>query len=115
MTPSAAGWWMIWSAHVAAAVVGTTALIDPERVILDGSIGRALEPWLPDIRAAVRGQGVSGARDRHLAAGPERGVTGAIARALAMVAEQDTPAQLAGRRLGQAAPRWRAALRYRAQ
>ena len=30
--------------HVAAAIVATTALIDPERVILDGSIGRALEP-----------------------------------------------------------------------
>jgi glucokinase len=85
--------------HVAAAIVGTTALVDPERVILDGSIGRALEPWLPELRAAV---------DEHVfrapeivisRLGPNATVIGAIARALAMVSEQDAPLQLARRAL----------------
>jgi glucokinase len=85
--------------HVAAAIVGTTALVDPERVILDGSIGRALEPWLPELRAAV---------DEHVfrapeivisRLGPNATVIGAIARALAMVSEQDAPLQLARRPL----------------
>jgi glucokinase len=87
-------------AHVAAAVVGTTALIDPERVILDGSIGRALEPWLPDIREAVRARVFQAPEIVISQLGPNAAITGAIARALAMVAEQDTPAQLARGRLG---------------
>jgi glucokinase len=83
--------------HVAAAVVGTTALIDPERVILDGSIGRALEPWLPELRASVQ-QRVFGSPEIVISQlGPNATVTGAIARALAMVAEQDAPVPL-GRR-----------------
>ncbi len=85
--------------HVAAAIIGTTSLVDPERVILDGSIGRALEPWLPELRAAV---------DEHVfrapeivisRLGPNATVIGAIARALAIVSEQEAPPQLARRPL----------------
>jgi glucokinase len=84
-------------AHVAAAVVGTTALIDPERVILDGSIGRALEPWLPDICAAVGARVFRAPEIVISQLGSNATVLGAIARALAMVAEQDAPVTL-GRR-----------------
>lgn len=85
--------------HVAAAIVGTTALIDPERIILDGSIGRALEPWLPELRSTVLGR-VFGAPEIVISQlGPNATVIGAIARALAMVAEQDAPLRLARRSL----------------
>jgi glucokinase len=77
--------------HVAAAIVGATALVDPERIILDGSIGRALEPWLADLRAAVTA-GVFRPPDLVISAlGPNATVLGAIARALAIVAERDEP------------------------
>jgi glucokinase len=86
--------------HVAAAIVGMTALIDPERVILDGSIGRALERWLPELRAIVLDL-VFGAPDIVISQlGPNAAVIGAVARALAMVAEQDAPLRLARRSLG---------------
>ena len=86
-------------AHVAAAIVGTTALIDPELVILDGSIGRALEPWLPELMTIVR-ERVFGPPEVVISQlGPNATVTGAIARALAMVAEQDAPLPLSRRAL----------------
>ncbi|HEU5416818.1 MAG TPA: ROK family transcriptional regulator [Streptosporangiaceae bacterium] len=80
--------------YVAAAIAGVTALVDPERIILDGAIGRALEPWLPGLRAAVAasvfrppGIVVSGL-------GADAAIAGAIARALAIVSELDVPAHL---------------------
>lgn len=86
-------------AHVAAAMVGTTALIDPERIILDGSIGRALEPWLPELRAGVQERVFRAPEIIISELGPNATVIGAIARALAMVSEQDAPVQLARRTL----------------
>jgi glucokinase len=78
-------------AHVAAAITGATALVDPERIILDGSIGRALEPWLDDLRSAVAA-GVFRPPDIVISKlGPNATVLGAIARALAIVAELDGP------------------------
>jgi glucokinase len=77
--------------HVAAAIVGATALVDPERIILDGSIGRALEPWLADLRTAVAA-GVFRPPDLVISTlGADATVLGAIARALAIVAELDQP------------------------
>jgi glucokinase len=77
--------------HVAAAIVGATALVDPERIILDGSIGRALEPWLDDLRSAVAA-GVFRPPDIMISTlGANATVLGAIARALAIVAELDEP------------------------
>ena len=40
--------------HVAVTVVDVCAVLDPERVVLDGSVGRALEPWLADLAELVR-------------------------------------------------------------
>jgi glucokinase len=77
--------------HVAAVIAGATALVDPERIILDGSIGRAIEPWLDDLRSSVAA-GVFRAPDILVSAlGPNATVLGAIARALAIVAERDEP------------------------
>ena len=83
--------------HVAAAITGATALVDPERIILDGSIGRALEPWLDDLRSAVAA-GVFRPPDIVVSTlGPDATVLGAVARALAIAAELDEPS--AGRPL----------------
>jgi glucokinase len=75
-----------------AAISGITALLDPERIILDGSIGRALEPWLGDLRSAVAA-GVFRPPDIVVSRlGSSATVLGAIARAMAIVAELDGPA-----------------------
>jgi glucokinase len=75
-----------------AAISGITALLDPERIILDGSIGRALEPWLGDLRSAVAA-GVFRPPDIVVSQlGSSATVLGAIARAMAIVAELDGPA-----------------------
>jgi glucokinase len=79
---------------VAAAVAGTTSLIDPDRIILDGSIGRALRPWLDELCELVAGQVFSAPQIVVSDLGPNATVIGAIARALAMVSEQDLPAHL---------------------
>ena len=80
--------------YVAAAVAGVIALVDPERVILDGAIGRSLQPWLAELRSAVAGA-VFRAPDIVVSAlGQDAAVTGAVARALAMVSELEVPAHL---------------------
>jgi glucokinase len=79
---------------VAAAVAGTTALIDPDRIILDGSIGRALRPWLDELCDIVAGQVFRAPEIVISDLGPNATVIGAIARALAVVSEQDLPAHL---------------------
>jgi len=56
------------------AITGIAALLDPERIILDGSIGRALEPWLaivagmdgPAVPPAAVAMAVAQARPREL-------------------------------------------------
>src|ERR1700722_7781005 len=79
---------------VAATVAGTTSLVDPDRVILDGSIGRALLPWLDELRALVTAQVFAPPEIVISDLGPNATVIGAIARALAMVTEQDLPPHL---------------------
>jgi len=39
--------------HVAMAIVDIAAVVDPERVVLDGSVGRALAPYLPRLTALL--------------------------------------------------------------
>jgi glucokinase len=80
--------------HVAAAIVGITALVDPERIILDGAIGRALEPWLPSLRETVEAGVFRPPEIVVSKLGPDAAVTGAIARALAVVSELDVPPHL---------------------
>jgi glucokinase len=79
---------------VAMAVAGVVAVVDPERVILDGSIGRALEPWLPGLREAVAAQVFAAPEVVVSGLGRDATITGAVARGLAMVSEIDAPAHL---------------------
>jgi glucokinase len=85
---------------VAMAVAGVAAVVDPERVILDGSIGRALEPWLPVLREAVAAQVFAAPEVVVSDLGPDATITGAVARALAVVSELDAPAHLSRLRKG---------------
>jgi glucokinase len=75
--------------HVAMAIVDVAAVLDPERIILDGSIGRALEPYVERIleRVAPRVPHVPELRFSRL--GPNATVIGAIAGALALERETD--------------------------
>jgi glucokinase len=80
--------------HVAAAIAGIAALVDPQRVILDGAVGRALRPWLPGLCETVAAEVFRAPEIVVSGLGQDAAVTGAIARALALVSELDAPAQL---------------------
>ena len=80
--------------YVAAAIAGITALVDPERIILDGAVGRALQPWLPELRAAVAASVFAPPGIVVSGLGADAAIAGAIARALAIVSELDVPAHL---------------------
>lgn len=80
--------------HVAAAIAGIAALVDPQRVILDGAVGRALQPWLPGLCETVAAEVFRAPEIVVSGLGQDAAVTGAIARALALVSELDAPAQL---------------------
>ncbi|HEY2504978.1 MAG TPA: ROK family transcriptional regulator [Streptosporangiaceae bacterium] len=82
------------TSYVAAVVVGITALVDPERVILGGAVGQALLPWLAEIEAAVSAAVFRAPGIVVSGLGQDAAVTGAIARALALVSELDVPAHL---------------------
>jgi glucokinase len=82
------------TSYVAAVVAGITALVDPERVILGGAIGRALLPWLAELQATVSAAVFRAPEIVVSGLGQDAAVTGAIARALALVSELDLPAHL---------------------
>jgi hypothetical protein len=68
-----------------------TALLDPARVILDGSIGRALAPYLSQIEALV-GQVTYRAPEIVTSKlGPNATVAGAIASALTLHRDAHAP------------------------
>lgn len=69
---------------VAIAVTAVTALIDPARVILGGSIGRALEPYRDQIESLVAQSTYRAPEIVTSPLGPNATVIGAIASALAM-------------------------------
>jgi glucokinase len=75
--------------YVAMAVVDVTAVLDPERIIFDGSIGRALEPHVESI--VERAQAcIPHVPELHFSRlGPNATVIGAIAGALALERETD--------------------------
>jgi glucokinase len=75
--------------YVAMAVINLAAVLDPERIILDGSVGRALEPYADAImeRVGWRLPNVPSLRFSRL--GPNATVIGAIAGALALDREID--------------------------
>jgi glucokinase len=78
--------------HVAVAVAAVAALVDPHRVILDGSIGRALGPYIPTIDTLVRRTAYRAPELTTSTLGPNATVIGAIAAALALHRESSAPA-----------------------
>jgi glucokinase len=77
--------------HVAMALVALAATIDPEVIVLDGSVGRALAPWCDELAALLA---------RHLPAPPALAVSslggdatvlGAVAAALQLARQPDAP------------------------
>lgn len=75
--------------YVAMTIINLAAVLDPERIILDGSVGRALEPYADAIaeRVSWRLPNVPALRFSRL--GPNATVIGAIAGALALDRELD--------------------------
>ena len=82
--------------HVAIAAIALGAIANPERVILDGSVGRALSPWLDELAGRVA---------PHLPAPPSivvsglgayATVLGAVAAALQLTRREREPAHLTG-------------------
>jgi glucokinase len=80
--------------HVAAAVVAVAAVVDPQRVILEGSVGRALEPHLQALRERIAANVLAAPEIVVSSLGPNGTVIGAVARALALVREEDAPEAL---------------------
>jgi glucokinase len=73
--------------HVAMTIVAVTAVVDPERVILDGSVGRALEPYLPRLVRLVEPSVLYAPEVRISTLAPTAALAGAVAEAWALVGE----------------------------
>jgi glucokinase len=83
--------------HVAMAIVGFAAAVDPQRVILDGAIGRALEPYTVDIAARVEPR-LSRAPEIVVSdLQPNARLVGAIAAGLELSRQLAAPLQRSGR------------------
>jgi glucokinase len=80
--------------HVATAVVAIAAIVDPQRVILEGSVGRAIGPHLQALRERVAEKVLAAPEIVVSSLGPNGTVIGAVARALALVREEDAPEAL---------------------
>lgn len=77
--------------HIAMAIVDVVAVIDPERVILDGGVGRALAPFVDPIAARVARRVPDGPELRISSLGPNSTLIGAIACALGLDREGSPP------------------------
>ncbi|MEA2619291.1 MAG: glucokinase [Chloroflexota bacterium] len=82
--------------NLALAIIAVVGLVDPERIILDGAVGRSLEPYLDRIARQL---------DRHLPVvpelsvselGPNATVVGAIAAAVHLTRRRARPSSLLG-------------------
>jgi glucokinase len=68
--------------HVAMTVVDVCAVLDPERVVLDGSVGRSLAPHLPRLAELVRAALLYPPELRISDLSPSAALAGAVAEAL---------------------------------
>ena len=80
--------------HVALAITNITAVLDPQRVILDGSVGRALEPYVPRIAELVARNAFAAPEVLVSRLGPNATVVGAVAAALTLERRSTAPAAL---------------------
>ena len=76
---------------VAITITAVTAVVDPARVILDGSIGRALAPYLTHIETVLRHVTYRPPEVVVSSLGPNATVIGAIASALALHRDAHAP------------------------
>lgn len=67
--------------HVAMTIIDVTAVLDPERVVLDGSIGRALAPHLPRLADLVAPSVLYAPELRVSTLAPSAALAGAVAEA----------------------------------
>jgi glucokinase len=67
--------------HVAMTIIDVTAVIDPELVVLDGSIGRALAPHLDRLADLVAGSVLYPPELRVSTLAPTAVLAGAVAEA----------------------------------
>jgi glucokinase len=82
--------------YVALGLAALTAVVDPELIILDGSLGRALEPYVTEIAGRLTGRLLSVPRICVSGLGPNATVVGAIAAALQLARERSAPSALFG-------------------
>jgi glucokinase len=80
--------------YVAMVVVNITALIDPELIILDGSVGQALEPWLAPLQRLVKPNVFKPPEVVVSKLGPNATLVGAIERGLTLASQREAPAML---------------------
>ncbi|MEA2270269.1 MAG: glucokinase [Solirubrobacteraceae bacterium] len=81
--------------HIAMAIVGIVAVVDPGRVILDGSVGRALAPYLDELRDRIAPRVPDVPELVVSKLGPNATIAGAIACALSLDRELDARRALA--------------------
>jgi glucokinase len=77
-------------------LVAITTIVDPELIILDGSIGRSLEPYLAELSGRLTGRLVSIPRLCISSLGPNATLVGAIAAALQLTRQRAAPSALFG-------------------
>lgn len=82
--------------YTALALAAVTAIVDPELIILDGTVGRALKPYLADLSGRLTGRLVSTPRLCVSGLGPNATVIGATAAALQLARERTAPSALFG-------------------
>jgi predicted NBD/HSP70 family sugar kinase len=80
----------------ALALAAVTAIVDPEVIILDGAVGRSLQPYLADLAERLTGRLPAVPRLCVSGLGPNATVVGAIAAALQLAREHAAPSALFG-------------------
>jgi glucokinase len=76
--------------HIAVALVAITTIVDPERIILDGGVGRSLEPYLASLNERLARHLTNPPELRVSRLGPNATVVGAIAAALQLTRQAPT-------------------------
>lgn len=79
-------------AAMALAIINVSAVLDPEVVIIDGSVGRALSPFFGEVERLVARHIVTPPRIVESELGPNSTVRGAIAGAVQLYRSQGAPA-----------------------
>ncbi len=82
--------------YTALALVAVTVIADPALVILEGSVGRLLDPYLDELKARLTGPLLVSPSLAVSRLGQNATVVGAVAAALRLTREQSAPSALMG-------------------